>query len=54
MWALVLKHECNLITTAGEEALRETALRPKFGTFFINESFPLKKYSLDQLSVWTR
>jgi len=29
----VLKHECIRTTTAGQEAFRATALRPKFGTF---------------------
>jgi len=30
---IVLKHERVQTTTAGEEAFRATALRPKFGTF---------------------
>jgi len=38
----VLKHEHIRITTAGQEAFRATALRPKFGTFWLRTLAVLK------------
>ena len=41
----MLKHECIWITTAGEEAFRVTALRPKFSTF------SRRKFAVPRLTI---
>jgi len=42
----VLKYERIPITTVGEEAIRATTLRPKFGSFYVRQHICYSAYML--------